>query len=177
MPPDIFRIALIGPESTGKTTLSRQLAEHYCTVWVPEYAREYVEKLDRPYSLEDIGIIAQRHHENERLALAQARGRIFVDTEYLVSIIWAEERFGQVPDPLTEWQERHPYDLYLLTEPDLPWEDDPVRENPHRREALFERYRKALEDRGLPYALVRGTGPSRLALAISHVDSATKPLT
>ncbi len=173
---DIFRVALIGPESTGKTTLSRQLAERYGTVWVPEHARTYMEQLNRPYRETDIAEITKAHFENEKRVMQKARRLLFTDTEFIVSIVWAEEKFGHVPDVILELQERHPYDLYLLTAPDLPWEPDPVRENPHRREYLFERYRKALEERGLPYGLVRGSGDSRMALAASHVDSAIKAL-
>src|ERR1035438_4094481 len=87
----IIKVAILGAESTGKTTLCRDLAAHYHTVWVPEYAREYVEKLNRPYLLEDLENIAIRHKNNEDAAIVKANKIIFIDTEFIILKVWSQE--------------------------------------------------------------------------------------
>lgn len=166
----IKQIVIIGPESTGKTTLVRQLAEHFKTVWIPEYAREYVEKLDRPYNYEDVEEIAKKQYSIEGEYLASANQFLFIDTDLIITKIWFEVVFGKMPDWLAPAIEEKRPDLYLLCATDLPWQYDPVRENGgEMRDLLFEKYKKELENLAFPYKIVDGVGGDRLQKAIQFV--------
>jgi NadR type nicotinamide-nucleotide adenylyltransferase len=162
------RIAIVGPESSGKSMLAAQLAAHYKTVWVPEYSRAYLKEIGRNYDYDDILVIAKGQYESELKFLADARGFLFCDTEFLVNMIWCLEKYGQCHPWIVDMHQKHPYDLYLLCKPDLPWEDDPLREAPEEEERnrLFERYEQVLMDQDLPYGIVAGKGKERLKNAV-----------
>ncbi|KAA9338560.1 ATP-binding protein [Hymenobacter busanensis] len=172
----MLRIALTGPESTGKTTLSRQLAEQYHTVWAAEYAREYLESrnLGSHYTLADLEIIARGQLAAEEAAVAQAEAAglpvVFCDTELLVIKVWAEHAFGACPEwILNEIEHRH-YDLVLLLGVDIPWEPDPLREHPQLRQHFYELYRSELDSRLSNFAEISGDACRRLEQARFLVD-------
>jgi len=168
---NVRHIALIGPESTGKTTLCVQLAEYYKTVWVPEYARVFMENLHRTYTYEDVVHCATEQMKAEDALTEKANLFLFCDTELINYKIWFEDKFKKIPDWLEEEFIKRKYDLYLLTSPDLPWVEEAVRENPHRREYLFDLYKKELEKRNFDYRIISGSGEARLEAAIKCVDS------
>ena len=168
---DIKRIALIGPESSGKTALCMQLAAYYKTVWVPEYARTYMEKLNRPYTYEDVVHCTMEQIKAEDTLAENANRFLFCDTELINCKIWFEDVFKKVPGWLEAEITNRKYDLYLLTSPDLEWIHEAVRENPHRREYFFNLYKKELDERNFVYRIISGTGESRLLAAIKHIDS------
>lgn len=170
----ILRIALIGPESTGKTTLCKLLAEHYNTVWVPEYAREHIEKLNRPYTLDDIIISAKQQLKIEEEMLHHSNKFFFADTEMIVAKIWCEDVFGTCPVWIEKMIEEKKYDAYLLTSPDIPWQLDPVRENPHRRNYFFCLYLQEIVKRQFTYKIISGTGNVRLQNAINALETIIK---
>lgn len=172
----IFRIALIGPESTSKSTLSKQLALHYHTGWIPEYSRTYLKNLQHPYTLEDILRIAQEQFRQEEEALKKANRFLFVDTELIVAKVWCEDVFHTSPQWINDTLLRSPYDLYLLTYPDLPWEADPVRENPHRRQFFYDWYERELKKINATYAIITGSGETRLQHAIAAVEKFSSTL-
>jgi NadR type nicotinamide-nucleotide adenylyltransferase len=157
----IKRIALIGPESTGKTTLCKELAEHSKTVWVPEYSRGHVAQLHNPYTLNDIEFCAKKQLESEDELLSEATDFIFSDTELIVAKVWCEDVFKICPPWIEEEILKRKYDLYLLTYPDLPFIEDPVRENPFRREYFYSLYKTELEKRNFNFVIVTGTGSNR----------------
>lgn len=167
----VRRIAIVGPESTGKSDLAQALAHHYQDQWVPEYAREYLHELPRPYREADLWAIAQGQLSSEAAKARQARRWLFVDTNLLVIKIWGEFKYGRV-DPRIE---RHlglgGYDLHLLPDIDLPWADDPLREHPQARQELFDRYHAALVDAAVPFAVVRGLGAARLQHARTAIET------
>jgi len=164
------RIAIIGPESSGKTTLCMQLAGHFNTSWVPEFAREFITALDRPYTMEDILYCAQEQFKQEQILAAGARQFLFCDTEFILAKVWCNDVFGTCPEWILNQARRHVYDLYLLTTPDLPFEADPVRENPHRREELYEIYKKELDLYGYRYEVISGIGKKRFQSALKAID-------
>jgi NadR type nicotinamide-nucleotide adenylyltransferase len=165
-----FTVVLTGPESTGKSTLARQLAEQMGGAWVAEYAREYVETLKRPYTYEDVMHIYEHQlgiPDDPRWA---GSSFLFLDTDLVILKVWFREVFGKIPDKMDEIIRNRKIDLYLLCRPDIPWVYDPVRENPgRRREALFTRYERELQQAGLPYAVVGGEGEERLKSALAAV--------
>ena len=174
LPEKIKRIALIGPESSGKTTLSKRLAEQYKTLWVPEYARDYVKTLNRPYTADDILIIAKEQLKAEEQLLLKANKLLFIDTEFIIAKIWCEDIFGFCPLWITEKLEEKKYDLYLLTKPDLPWEQDPVRENSKRRDYFFNLYLDEIEKRKFNYEIISGSEEDRFSNAVHAVEKFLK---
>lgn len=165
-----IKIAITGPESTGKSVISQQLADHYSTVWVPEYARVYLLQTGRPYNYNDILQIAKGQVESERAFEPIAGEVMFSDTELLVTKIWCEVKYGKCHRWIEEHFRKQDYDLYLLMDIDLPWEFDPMREHPDSREFLFNLYKKELDDLGMNYRIVSGAGEERLKNAITIVD-------
>ena len=166
----VIRVALIGPESTSKSTLSEALAKHYNTLWIQEYAREYLSKINRKYTIDDIVAIAKEQLFQEQQLIKKANRIIFIDTELIISKVWCEDVFKICPDWISENLIKHQYDLYLLTSPDLPWKEDALRENPHRREFLFEWYEKELKNMNANYEVVKGVGDLRLKNSISLIE-------
>ena len=170
LPEKINRIALIGPESSGKTTLCKLLSEHYKTQWVPEYARDYIEKLNRPYNSDDILLIAKEQMKVEDKMVSKAIKFLFADTELIIAKTWCEDVFGFYPGWMDEKIEERKYDLYLLTKPDLPWENDPVRENPNRRDYFFDLYLNEIRKREFNYEIISGTGDQRFLNAVTAIE-------
>ena len=167
----IIKIAITGPESTGKSTLSADLAEHYQTVYVPEFARDYIDRLNRPYNQDDILEIAKGQLREEKRISGFANKLIFCDTELIVTKIWSDVKYGKCDPWILKNITENTYDLFLLCNIDLPWEEDPQREHPHMREKLLKLYVDELIHRGLPYKVVSGTGEQRLKNAIGFVES------
>ncbi len=164
----MFKIAILGPESTGKTELARNLAEYFDAEWVPEYAREYVEKLNEPYTYEDVCIIARKQIEQEKQFENQLTNKqfVFFDTDLIITKVWLEFKYKIVPDFLTERLKPSFFDLYLLCAPDLPWEPDAVREHGNDREFFFNWYKAEIEQTRKPYVIVSGIGNQRIQHAI-----------
>jgi NadR type nicotinamide-nucleotide adenylyltransferase len=164
------RITITGPESTGKSWLAEQLAKHYQTRWVAEYAREYLAQNGPEYHLEDVIAIAKTQLEREEKAAQKSRKLLFCDTDMLVTKIWSEVVFGICPDWIEQQFQNHHYDLYLLCAPDIPWKPDPLRENPDNRDELFQLYKTTLEKHHFPFRVVKGVGKQRLENAINFVE-------
>jgi NadR type nicotinamide-nucleotide adenylyltransferase len=165
-----LKIAVTGPESTGKSLISQQLSDHYTTVWVPEFARVYLLQIDRPYSYDDILEIAKGQQKSEQAFVPIAGRVMFSDTELLVTKIWCEVKYGKCHPWIEAQLQKQHYDLYLLMDVDLPWEYDPLREHPDSRGFLFDLYKKELGRLGANYRIVSGMGAERLKNAIGYVD-------
>ena len=167
----MLRIALTGPESTGKTTLATQLAAHYGTTFAPEFAREYLRDSGPRYTLADLEAIARGQLAREAEAATQASRVVFCDTDLLVIKIWAEHAFGQCPLWIKQHLEQHPYDLTLLMGIDLPWQPDPLREHPHLRQHFYDLYRRELRGHPAPFAEITGHNEQRLEKAVYLIDA------
>jgi len=167
----MLKIAITGPESTGKSTLSEQLATHYNTVWVPEYARTYIGNLGRDYTIDDIEAIARGQLQLEQELEAGAGTILISDTDLLVLKIWSEHAFGRCPEFIVEQLEQQNYNLYLLMGVDLPWEPDPQREHPHLRQFFYDWYKRELQAMGVPFAEISGQQHERFNNARKHIDA------
>ena len=163
------RIAITGPESTGKSTIAQQLATHFNTLWVPEFARHYIADLHRPYSPVDLENIARGQLQFQQDAEAQNPEILFTDTELLVIKIWSENAFGSCPEWILNSLQNQRFDLYLLMNIDLPWEPDPQREHPHMRPYFFDLYKAELERLKFPYQVVSGSEEERFKAALEAV--------
>jgi len=161
------KIAIIGPESTGKTVLSERLAGYFGAEWVPEYAREYVERLDRPYTFEDVCYIATHQIEEEQRYAANQL--VIFDTDLIITKVWLEYCYQKVPSFVVERLGNRYIDAYLLCAPDLPWEPDTVREHGTDRNFFFDWYRREIEQTGSPYIIITGAGDTRFENAVEAV--------
>jgi NadR type nicotinamide-nucleotide adenylyltransferase len=166
----IKKIALIGPESTGKTTLCESLAAHFKTVWVPEISRNYIGALKRKYTLEDIEHCTKAQLTEEEKLKKKANGFLFCDSEMIIAKVWCEDVFKTVPEWIEDKVNTNLYDLHLLMLPDIPFEQDNVRENPHRREFFYNWYKRELEDRNFPYEVIGGVGEERFMNSIVAIS-------
>ena len=164
-------IAIVGPESAGKTTLAKALARRLQATWVAEYAREYLRNRSG-YRAEHVAAIARGQMALEAKALARQPERLVLDTDLLVILVWWRERFGAPPQWLETALVAQPPRRYLLVRPDLPWQADPLRESPLDRERLFDIYRAELEARDAKFSIVCGSGPARLQSALSALQQA-----
>jgi NadR type nicotinamide-nucleotide adenylyltransferase len=167
----LYRIALIGPESTGKSTLAQDLADHYQSIHVPEFSRAYMESLKRKYEKPDVIYCIAAQFESERKLISRANRILFVDTESIMGSVWMEDVYNTRSDLAEKLIRKYPYDLYLLCEPDLPFEEDPVRENPLRRDHFFNRYKDELIKRNFNFDIVSGIDEQRLKNAIAIIES------
>ncbi len=168
------RIVIIGPESTGKSTLCATLAAHYNTSWVKEYAREYLLTNGMDYSFENLLEIARGQLAAEEAAVGSARnGLLFVDTDMYVMKVWCEFVFARCHAFILDQIATRHYDGYLLCNTDIPWVQDELREYPdlENRQKLFRIYKDILVNQSTPWALISGTESQRLESAIAAVES------
>ncbi len=170
----VKRIAIVGPECTGKTKLAGFLAQHYETKWVPEYARSYIDKLTRPYTKNDLVEIAKSQLLLEDSLAEQANKVLICDTNLVVIKIWSEFKYGNCPSSILNEMLVRKYDLHLLTFIDIPWADDPQREHPEKRELLFDLYKTELTRSETTYVEIKGAQELRRQTAIDAIDSALK---
>lgn len=169
MPIDTKIVVCTGPESTGKSTIAKQLADSLKTVWVPEYARQYINELDRSYRESDLLIIAKQQNELIRAALTRSESEGFrnqkyliCDTDLLTIKIWAEEKYSKCPKWITEQLLKNKPSAYLLFAPDIAWVDDPQRESRDDRDRLFSVYESEIKKTGVAYFVVNGEGQERV---------------
>lgn len=170
----IKKVAIIGPESTGKSTLSELLAKHYQTVWVPEFARTYIERLPGEYEEHDLLQIAkgQIAAEEEKLLIAQ-NNLLFCDTDLYVIKVWSEHKYNNCHPWILQQIATRRYDLYLLTDIDIPWQNDPQREHPEpaMRKYFYNIYLDIVIHSGVAWKNISGDYSARLSKAISEIDA------
>ena len=178
----VKRIVVTGPESTGKTSLARELAAHFDSAWVPEFAREYLDRkyaghppMSPPCREEDIDAIARGQIQSEEARARAANRVLFCDTDLYLTVLYAEEYFGHRPAWIRTSAATRPYDLHLLLDLDVPWVSDPQRDLPHRRRALFDGLRAELARDGRPHVVISGDWEERWARARSAVRSFLPP--
>ncbi len=185
----ISKVVIIGPESTGKSTLCALLAQHYQTLWCPEYAREYLQNNGANYTYDDLLNIAkgqlalQEKYSKDTIdhwqkvrstssAINLKAPLLFVDTDMHVMQVWSNYVFGKVDPLITNAEAEQDADLYFLMNIDLEWTADVLREYPdiERRQELFDIYEDLLKRQPSPWVLVQGEHEQRLQTAIQAVD-------
>lgn len=192
----IKKIVVIGPESTGKSSLCEALSKHYQTIWCREYAREYLIENGKDYSYHDLLSIAKGQialEENcikEVREIGGAKGQnlenslldnpsdflssrlLFIDTDMYVMKVWCEYVFNRCHNFILEEIASRKYDLYLLCDTDLPWVADELREYPdeHSRKELFEIYLDILVNQEVPFSIINGQDNMRIANAIKVLE-------
>lgn len=168
------KIAIVGPESTGKSELSAWLATQLNTRWVPEFARNYLEQLEGPYERKDLLQIAKGQKALETQLLREVDQFLICDTNLLVIKVWSEFKYGQCDPWILRHMDLQSYAMHLLTDIDLPWQEDPLREHPHRREELMQIYLDELSHAGVPFAKITGTGLARFHQAWEAIQPLTR---
>ncbi|QHT67459.1 ATP-binding protein [Rhodocytophaga rosea] len=166
----VKKIVLFGPESTGKTTLAQQLAAHYHTVWIPEYSRTYQEEQGRPLNISDVIPIARGQIRLEEEAFPKANNILICDTDILETKVYSEVYNGACPPWLLDTIPRRLADLYLLTQVDLPWIPDGIRDRPDDREQMYALFKKELYQLQLPFAEIWGSYQHRFVKAVEAID-------
>jgi NadR type nicotinamide-nucleotide adenylyltransferase len=173
----IKRVAVIGPESTGKSTLCEQLAEHYQTAWVPEYARQYFAQHGSQYTYDDLLEIAKEQVVSEERLISSAEAAkisslLFIDTDLHVMKVWCEYVFNRCHPWILDKIAERQYDLYFLCDTDLPWMQDELREYPdlERRRELYHIYKDMMENQPVPWVNISGDYEQRLQKAVKAVD-------
>jgi len=169
---NIVKIVLTGPESTGKSTLAKQLAKHFDTVWVEEYLREFAEKKyskNEKLVYEDNLLIAKGQLDLEEKAYAKANKYIFCDTDILQTVVYSYEYYGKVQPELEKQLKNDDTDLYLLLNLDVDWEEDPLRDLPNDRERIFNSIKKTLTKFNKNYTIIKGNNKIRLQNAIISI--------
>jgi NadR type nicotinamide-nucleotide adenylyltransferase len=180
----IKKIVVIGPESTGKSTLCKNLASHYNSLWVPEYAREYLEKSGTEYSYDNLLDIAKGQIALEDkisdTSLQMAVGSsdapshpkpLFIDTDMYVMKVWCEFVFNKCHNWILNRIAERPYDLYLLCDIDLPWVEDPLREYPDKntRKKLYHFYKDLMVNQSRPWCNISGNYQERFEKAVDFI--------
>lgn len=166
----VKRIVLTGPESTGKTTMAQQLAAHFHTNWVEEYGRDYFVMHGGIREIADLSRIAEGQVRLEEEALLKANKLLICDTDLIVTQVWSEIYFKDCPQDVIDLSYTRRYDLHLLMDIDIPWEDDGTREFPQLREWHFKRLKEELDQRRLPYVIISGSFEERLQACIQAVN-------
>jgi NadR type nicotinamide-nucleotide adenylyltransferase len=179
IPSHILRVVLYGPESTGKTTLAKALANHYQTQWVEEFAREYLQKKwDEQQSictLKDLPIIVKGQLESENQKAIKANKLLFCDTNVVVTRVWSETHFnGYCDHTILEYSRKFNYDLYLLMGIDVPWKKDDLRDRPYDRQSMFDHFKSTLDKLQKNYVVLEGNQALRLDRAIASIDPLLK---
>jgi NadR type nicotinamide-nucleotide adenylyltransferase len=168
-----IKIVIVGPESTGKSAITKILAAHYQTLFVPEYARTYLQNKVDGYAIKDLEIIAQEQHHQINLLATKANRILFCDTDAYVIKIWSEVKYNACSKEILDLIVDTEIDFYLLMDIDLPWEYDALREAPElsERKKLMTMYLDAIANCGVPFAIISGQEAQRQANAIAAVDS------
>ncbi len=170
------RVVLTGSESTGKTTLTADLARHYGVVWVPEYVRGFADWKRAPLDAGDVEAIAEGQIAAQDLALERAEKILLLDTDLLSTVVYAEHYYGTCPEWVRAAADLRRADLYLLCDIDVPWTPDPQRDRPDDRPVMHHLFRSALTQRGFPFQIIRGGWRERfLSARLAIEELLTQP--
>jgi len=164
------KIALIGPESSGKTTLTLQLAHYFAAPFISEFARQYLVSGGEINSAKDLVWLAKKQSESENQILKNKNTSfLFCDTDLHNIVVWSQVVFHQIEPELIELEEKQNYDFYFLLRPDIPWVNDGLRQSPHLREKLFAIYRARLIEKNRPYVEIFGNQTARFETCVAHL--------
>lgn len=167
----IIKIAIVGPESTGKTVLCEQLAKHYNTIYVPEYARDYFRSKNiEGHTKEDLNIIYEKQILWEHETIKRADRFLFCDTNLISGKVWSDVVFKSAPEFISKNIMHTDHDLHLLCDIDLPWVADEQRRNEYNRKEIMQMHVDELKKLGLKFEIINGFDRERLKNAIIAIE-------
>ncbi len=166
----IHKIIITGPESCGKTTLCRALSDALQLPYAPEYARKYLETLERPYQYSDLQLIARQQYQERAIVLEKEKSLV-CDTSFLVLKIWSEYKYQTCAPYILEQLENLGNVVFILCRTDIPWEADPLREHPQQRHILYNIYKKELQQLPYPFIEVSGSPSKRLEQSLFFIKN------
>ena len=174
-PSNCIKVVLFGPESTGKTTLSRALADHFGALWVPEYARAYLQNKwyleQKSCEPSDLLPIAIGQMKLENVAASKTNKLLFCDTNLLETKVYSEVYYDGYCDPIINYYaKKNCYNLYFLCDIDIPWVADDLRDMPNERKKMFTVFEEALKKYELPYVILSGSKTNRIKNAVNHIN-------
>lgn len=169
-----FRVCLTGAESTGKTELARSLASHFSVPVVPEYSREYAERVARALELTDVVPIARGLIEQEERLVPSASGLLILDTDLMSTVVYSRHHYGSCPQWIAEAAKTRKAHLYLLLDIDVPWLADPVRDSGDTRAELHLSFRRTLDEFEAAYEVISGSWDERFRLAVNAINRRMK---
>lgn len=170
-----YNLVITGPESTGKTMIANHLASKYNSLMVPEYARDYIASLQRPYGYEDVTHVAEKQINDYQIFSSRNSKMVIFDTWLIITKIWFQVLYERYPVWIDEAIKQLKIDLYLICKPDIPWEPDEIRENGgEMRDVLYQRYIREVQLTGSPYRIIEGAGPDRYINAEKALESVIK---
>lgn len=165
----MYKIAILGPESSGKTTLAKKLAKKLPSILIDEYSRKYFSSHDfSKCNLKDLEIIAQNQFDN--FSLPKEFNFLISDTEMITMEIWAKDKYSEIPNVIAKLRKKQHFDLYVLSTPDFPWKYDPLRQDYNRRDYLFQIYKQELENSNCTYIIVKGKISNRISTVIEYLN-------
>jgi NadR type nicotinamide-nucleotide adenylyltransferase len=167
----VRRVTVSGSESTGKTWLAQRLAQRFDTIYVAEFAREYVMFKGAPLDASDVEPIARGQLKSEDDALHRAADLVILDTDLVSTVVYAKHYYGTCPAWVERAARERLADLYLLCDIDVPWAPDPARDRPESRRAIHAAFAEHLDRSGAHYALVRGAWEKREADSVNAIES------
>ena len=165
----MIKIALTGPESSGKTTLCKSLSEHFKTPYITEFSRTYLENKNGYYNQDDIDRIAKG--QLKLISNEEEKKIMIYDSDFIVLQIWSKYKFGNTTKLIDKLVKKNLFDLHILCKPDIPWEEDPLRENKYDRDYLFKLYKESLNRYKKHYITVSGLHQNRLEKSIDKINS------
>ncbi len=169
---ELIKIAVVGPESTGKSTMAKSLATHFDTICVPEYARYYCQDLNNQYTLQDeVNMFFGQLALEDALSSSRKNNLLIADTTIMTIKIWSDHLFGETPENVLAEITNRKYDLYLLMDIDLPWEDDPLRDFPEQRPHFMDVWKKELTKLNANYQVISGLDRKRMENGVQAVQN------
>lgn len=166
----MIKIALTGPECSGKTSLATELGNKLGVSWIPEFARHYLSDLNQPYTQSDLDVIAKQQQKFIDMYLKTNSKYMIVDTEMLVLKIWSEEKYQEVSPLITSLYEQQNFDLVVLCKPDMPFEADDLRENPDDRDRLYQLYMNELKASNTNFVIAESDLNSRINRVLTEIE-------
>lgn len=172
----MIKIAVVGPESSGKSTLCEMLADYFKVPFIPEFSRKYLHKLSKPYTQVDLSEIAKGQQKLIDSAEYEGHRYLISDTESLVVKVWSQVKYGECAEEIDDLFSNQTFDLYLLCKPDIEWKADPLREVPDysMRQHIFRLFQQELESKAFPFVVISGKRGERMQTAIQAMAGLSK---
>ena len=166
----MIRISIVGPESSGKSTLALSLSQKLECEVCEEHSRKYLEKKTY-YDVSDLKIIAKEQDKLIRKGIERGGEYLIADTCVLDIELWSKIRFNKIDEKILDLSSKEEFDFYLLCKPDIPWEYDKLRENQYNRESIYEKFKSVMKEKKINYFIMKGSVSKRISYALKIINN------